>query len=110
MTFSNWVVHNFRKEDTLRVLFSDENMFDLDGIYNAQNDRIWTVDRDKTDKKGGVKQKRKSPQKVMVWQGAYSKGLTPVIILDKVTVDHQKYINEVLPVTLKYGDEVLGDS
>ena len=40
MKFSNWLRHNFRKEDTLRILFSDEKIFDLDGMYNAQNHRI----------------------------------------------------------------------
>ena len=30
----------FRKEDTMRILFSDEKIFDLDGIYNSENDRI----------------------------------------------------------------------
>ncbi|CAF4982537.1 unnamed protein product [Rotaria magnacalcarata] len=81
-------------------------MFDIDGIYNAQNDRIWAVSREGADKKDGVWQKRKFPQKVMVWLGACSKGLTPLIILDKGTVDHQRYINQVLPVALKYGNKV----
>ena len=31
MKFANWLRHNFRKEDTLRILFSDEKVFDLDG-------------------------------------------------------------------------------
>ena len=26
-------------------------MFDIDGIYIAQNDRIWAVDREEADKK-----------------------------------------------------------
>jgi len=103
------VRNNFRKEDTLKILFSDEKMFDIDGIYNAQNDRIWAVNREEADKKGGVWQKRKFPQKVMVWLGACSKGLTPLIILDKGTVDHQRYINQVLPVALKYGNKVFGN-
>ena len=38
MKFANWVRHNFRKEHTLRIRFSDEKIFDLDGMYNAQND------------------------------------------------------------------------
>ena len=84
--------HNFRKEDTLRILFSDEKMFDLDGMYNAQNDRIWAVNREEADKRGGVQQKRKFPQKVMVWLGACSKRLTPLIILDEGTMDHRRYI------------------
>ncbi|CAF4296652.1 unnamed protein product [Rotaria magnacalcarata] len=67
-------------------------MFDIDGIYNAQNDRIWAVSREGADKKG-----------------ACSKGLTPLIILDKGTVYHQRYINQVLPVALKYGSKVFGN-
>ena len=58
MKFANWLRHNFRKEHTLRILFSDEKMFDLDGMYNAQNDRIWAVNREEADKRGGVQQKR----------------------------------------------------
>ena len=57
MKFANWLRHNFRKEDTLRILFSDEKMFDLDGMYNAQNHRIWAVNREEVDKKGGIQQK-----------------------------------------------------
>ena len=28
------------REDTMRILFSDEKMFGLDSIYNSENDRI----------------------------------------------------------------------
>lgn len=110
MKFANWLRHNFRKENTLRILFSDEKMFDLDGMYNAQNDRIWAVNREEADKRGGVQQKRKFPQKVIVWLGACSKGLTPLIILDEGTMDHRRYIDEILPVALKYGNEGFGDN
>ena len=84
-------------------------MFDLDGMYNAQNDRVWAVDRAEADRKGGVKQKRKFPPKVLVWLGACSKGLTPLVILDKGTVNHGRYIEDVLPVALKYGNDIFGD-
>ena len=50
----------------MKILFSDEKLFDTDGIYNCQNDRIWTVSRVEADKRGGIKQKRKFPHKVMV--------------------------------------------
>jgi transposase len=33
--FVNWVGNNFRKEFTMRILFSDEKMFDLDCIYGG---------------------------------------------------------------------------
>ena len=38
--FANWVRTNFRKEDTVKILFSDEKNFDIDGAYNSQNDRV----------------------------------------------------------------------
>ena len=47
---------------------------------------------------------RKFPQKVMVWLGACSKGLSPLVIFENETVDHNRYINEVLSVALKYGN------
>ena len=92
--FANWIRSNFRKEDTLQILFSDEKFFDIDGVYNSQNDRVWAVNRADADEKGGIKQKRKFPQKVMVWLGACSKGVTPLVILDEGTVDHSCYIKK----------------
>ena len=41
-------------------------MFDIDGVYNSQNQRIWTVNRVKADAEGGIRQRRKFPQKMMV--------------------------------------------
>ena len=61
--FANWVRTNFRKEDTLKILFSVEKFFDIDGVYNSQNDRVWAVDRDDADKKGGIHHSRKFSQK-----------------------------------------------
>ncbi|CAF4456917.1 unnamed protein product, partial [Didymodactylos carnosus] len=86
--FANWIRTNFQKEETMRILFSDEKMFDIDGVYNAQNDRVWALDRAEADKKDGV---------------------TPLVILNKGTVKHARYIQEVLPVALKYGNQVCGD-
>ena len=106
--FSNWVRTRFRKEDTMKILFSDEKLFDIDGIYNSQNDRIWAVSRVEADKRGGVKQKRKFSQKVMVWFAVCSKGVSPIVIFDEGTIDHARYIREVLPVALKYGNDILG--
>ena len=49
--FSNWVRTRFQKEDTMKILFSDEKLFHIDGIYNSQNDRIWAVSRVEADKR-----------------------------------------------------------
>jgi hypothetical protein len=47
--FANWVRTNFRKEETMRILFSAEKFFDITGVYNSQNDRVWAVDRADAD-------------------------------------------------------------
>ena len=54
------------KEDTMRILFSDEKMFDLDGICTSENDRIWAVNREEENRRGRKKQQRKFSEKVMV--------------------------------------------
>ena len=109
LKFSNWLRTNFRKEDTMKILFSDEKLFDIDGIYNSKNHRIWAVNRLEADIKGGIKQIRKFRQKVIVCLGACSKGLWPLVIFKNETVDHNRYINEVFPVALKYGNRILGN-
>ena len=38
--FANLVPTNFRKKDIMRILFSDEKFFDIDDVYNSQNDRV----------------------------------------------------------------------
>ena len=64
--FANWIGTNFKKEGTFKILFSHEKIYDIDGVCNAQNNRMWAVDRDEADEKGGRKQKRKFSQKVMI--------------------------------------------
>ena len=45
----------------MKILFSDEKYFDIDGVYNSQNNRVRAVNRADADKKGGIKQRRKHP-------------------------------------------------
>lgn len=96
--FANWIRTNFRKEDTMKILFSDKKMFDIDGVYNCQNDRIWAINRSEAHIKGDTRQKRQFPQKVMVWLEVCSKGVPPLVVFKKGTGDHHRYIKELLPV------------
>ena len=98
-----------KKKTHSKSCFLTKKYFDSDGVGNAQNNRIWAVDRDEVDEKGGRKQKRKFSQKVMIWLGVCSKGVRSLVILDKGTIDHDRYIREVLPVAVKYGNKVFGD-
>ena len=108
--FANWIRTNFRKEETMKILFSDEKLFDIDGVvYNSQNDRVWAVSRGEADKQGGIKQTPKFPEKVMIWLAVCSKGVSPLVIFENATVDHSRYIQEVLPMALEYRDKVFGN-
>ena len=42
----------------MKILFSDKKYFDIDGVHNSQNDRLWTVNRVDTDEKSRIKQRR----------------------------------------------------
>ena len=50
----------------MKILFSDEKLFDIDEIYNSQNDRIWAVNCVEANIKVGIRQIRKFLEKVMV--------------------------------------------
>ena len=93
----------------MKILFSDKKLFNIDGIYNSQNDRVCAVNRAEADIKACIRQIYKFPQKVIVWLGACSKGFSPLVIFENGTVDHNRCINEVLPVALKYGNGIFGN-
>ncbi|CAF3799698.1 unnamed protein product [Rotaria sp. Silwood1] len=77
-------------------------------MYNAQDDRIWAANRIEANKIGELKQKQQASQEIMVWLGVCSKGISPLVIFEEGPVDHARYIDEVLPVTLKYGNKTFG--
>ena len=49
-------------------------------------------------------------KKLWFWLGACSKGVSPLVIFEEETVDHERYIQEVLPVVLKFGKDMFGDN
>ncbi|CAF5222457.1 unnamed protein product [Rotaria magnacalcarata] len=44
----------------------------------------------------------------MVWLAVCSKGVSPLVIFENGTVDHDRYIKEVLPVAPKFGNNTFG--
>ena len=44
----------------------------------------------------------------MVWLGVCSKGVSSLVIFEDGRVDHDRYIEEVLPVALKFGNDMFG--
>ena len=88
----------------MRILFSDEKMFDFDSTYNSQNDCIWAVSREEANGRDGKKQQGKFAEKVMVWLAISSESVATLVLFEKGTLDHHRYIKEVLPVALQYGN------
>ena len=94
----------------MRILFTDEKLFDLDGIYSNQNDRIWAVNREEANRRGGKKRQRKFAEKVMVWLSVCSEGVVPLVLFEKGTLDHHRYVKRGLPVALRYGNSKFGNN
>ena len=46
----------------------------------------------------------------MIWLGICSKGVFPLMIFEEGTVDHERYIQEVLPVTPKFGNDMFSNN
>lgn len=109
MVFGRWVRKHVRKSMTKDILFSDEKRFDIDGIYNKQNDRIWAPNRLQADINGGTHQKTKFPTGVMVWLGVCYFGATRPVIIEKGTINTARYIKEILPIALKDGKKLMGN-
>ncbi|CAF4173418.1 unnamed protein product, partial [Rotaria magnacalcarata] len=107
--FANWVLNSYTNSDITRWLFSDEEYFDLNGIYNNQNDWIWAISREEADKRGAIYETTKFSVKVMVWLGVYSEGLSVPVIFEDGSMDAQRYIDEALPIALECGNEMLGE-
>ena len=60
---ANWLQTNFRKEDTLRILFSREKFVDIDGVSNSENEDLWARNRADADEDEMVSCRSKSFQR-----------------------------------------------
>ena len=74
-----------------------------------ENVRISAVSRSDADRRNGVHHKRKFLAKVMVWLSVCFKGASLLVIFKEGTVNHDRYIREVLPVALEYKKKVFGN-
>ena len=61
--FANRLRTNLRKENISRILFSDKEFFDIDGVYNSENERVWAINCADADENSGVTQKLKFPER-----------------------------------------------
>ncbi|CAF5008323.1 unnamed protein product, partial [Rotaria socialis] len=101
VSFTYWVRKFLRKKDREKILFTDEKYFELGGIFNRQNDRVYAPSRYYADEHKGTKPTAKFPKKLMVWLAASKNGLSlPIIFEPGETLTHENYIEIVLPHAL----------
>ena len=68
------------------------------------------VNREKANRRGRKKQQGKFAEKVMVWLVVCSGSVAPLILFEKGTLDHHRYIKKVLPIALRYGNSKFGSN
>ena len=89
----------------MRILFSDEKRFTVNGVYNRQNHRIWAPTRSIADSMK-THLKRKFPKSVMLWMGACYEGITKIFIANK-KITSSYYTNEILTIAKSEGVRML---
>jgi hypothetical protein len=104
----NGLKKNFSTAIAKRAVFSDKKLFDIDGVYNHQNCRVWAASRVEADKKGAVFKKQKFPERVMVWLAVSSNSHSRLIVFPSGTVDHSVYIAKALPEAKRFGTTIHG--
>jgi hypothetical protein len=80
-SFSHWIRKRFNTVSCRKILFSDEKIFNQDGIFNRQNERVYAASRQAAYEKIGLSPIHRFPFKVMVWLGLSYNGPTKIVVL-----------------------------
>ena len=72
----SWIRKKFRREDLLRMMFTDENFFTRNGYLNLKNAVVWADSRLEADTYNGIYAKEKYPLSLIVAMDATWNGLT----------------------------------
>ena len=102
--FANWARKKFQKEHTMRIFFLMKKCLILTIsitvkmiVYGPLIGRKQIGEVDKNNNESLHK-------KVMVWLAVCLEGVAPLALFEKGTLDHHRYIKEVLPVALRYSN------
>ena len=94
MQLMNWAKENTQKTGIEKGLFSEAELFYLDGAFNVQNDTIWVSNHREVDAKGGTKKKHKFFIKIMVCLAACCERFTKPVIWDNGISNHDPGLSE----------------
>jgi hypothetical protein len=110
LSFAHWIRNHFNRFSCKTILFSDEKIFNQDGQYNHQNDRVYAESREAANQSIGLRPVHKYPYKVMVWYGLSYKGPTKIVVLpEKTRFNSDFYTENVLPIVKAEGIRLIGN-
>jgi len=94
-----------------QVLWTDEKLFTVQAIHNAQNDRIWIENKDSVPAEQQTSFRRQKPASVMVWAGVTSTGLkSPLIFIDEgVKINQHVYLKMLKDKVVPWVETVVGN-
>jgi hypothetical protein len=109
LTFSNWIRVNFRQENTMRFLFSDGDS--VRHWWYLQEPKWSNMNRGQAACQPWrwYSTATKISAKVIGVVGCLLKWYHSTIDVWKRTVDHARYIKEVLPLAVKYENKMFGN-
>ena len=84
------------------IILSNETIFDIGGVYNSQNNRIWVINHAEIDTTDEIRRQLEFSQNISIWFAVNSKRVSHVFISEKGIVNHKRFSKEVLPNILKF--------
>ena len=93
------------------VLWTDEKLFTVQAIHNAQNDRVWARNVKNIPKEHRISFQHQKPASVMVWAGITSCGLeTPLIFIEEgVKINQHVYLGLLRDQVVPWVQSTIGD-
>jgi hypothetical protein len=89
------------------IVFTDKKLFTVEQAHNRQNDRSWPVE---APGPSSVIEHRQNQQAVIVWDGIYASGKTPLVIVNEgVKINKDYYQSKILEaVVLPWAQQHFG--
>ena len=75
-------------------MFTDEKKFDIQQVFNQQNDRVWGSS---SSVKGRIAKRRQYPQSIMIWAAVTPSERSPLIFVPSgVKLNSERYVSDIL--------------
>ena len=108
---SKMLLHKLLDGMRLQVLWTDENLFNVQAIHNSQNDQSWIESKDSVNFECQTSFRRQNPASVMVWAEVTSTGLkTPLTFIEAgVKINQHAYLKMLKDKVVPWVKKVTGN-